>query len=69
MSEDIKKSQTEGDKPETDVEKSQAEGELSEDKLEDVAGGLGDIGPRGDMGRQARLPLDPKEPRGAGKHV
>ena len=63
MSEDIKKSQTEGDKPETDAEKSQAEGELSEDKLEDVAGGLGDIGHRGD------LPRDPKEPRGAGKRI
>ena len=49
MTEDIKKPQTEGKKPETDVEKSQAEGELSEDKLENVAGG----GPKDRAGKAA----------------
>ena len=49
MTEDIKKPQTEGKKPETDVEKSQAEGELSEDNLENVAGG----GPKDRASRSA----------------
>ncbi len=49
MTEDIKKPQTEGKKPETSQHLSQAEGELSEDKLENVAGG----GPKDRAGKAA----------------